>query len=298
MGIENIHTMKLPEDISTVVRIALEEDIGDGDITAQLIHAETNASANVVCREPAVLCGTAWFNQTFKTLDESCVVSWTKHDGDQIAANEVICNLEGPARALVTGERTALNLLQTLSGTATTTRRYVERLSGTNVVLLDTRKTIPGLRSVQKYAVLCGGGANHRIGLFDGILIKENHIAAAGSIDAAISRMRSQFPELPIEIEVESIAEVHTAIAAGADMLLLDNFSIEELQAAVKLADGRVKLEASGGFEFAGIRAVAETGVDFVSVGALTKHLKAIDFSMRFHADTAAVDSPPHRPNE
>jgi nicotinate-nucleotide pyrophosphorylase (carboxylating) len=274
------------------VHNALDEDIRGGDITAQLIPAETNASASVVCRESAVLCGTAWFERTFQELDDRCVTLWTKHDGQQVEANEVVCNLEGPARALVTGERTALNFLQTLSGTATTTRRYVECLSGTNVVLLDTRKTIPGLRSVQKYAVLCGGGENHRIGLFDGILIKENHIAAAGSIDAAIASMRSHFADLPIEIEVESVADVHTAIAAGADMLLLDNFSLEDLRNAVALAGGRVQLEASGGFEFEGIRAVAETGVDFVSVGALTKHVKAIDFSMRFHADGQS-----HQPN-
>jgi nicotinate-nucleotide pyrophosphorylase (carboxylating) len=274
--------MNLPKDIASVVRNALEEDVGDGDTTASLIPAETNTAASVICREPAILCGTAWFEQTFYQLSDECIVTWNKHDGDSIEANDAICRLEGPARALVTGERSALNFLQTLSGTATATRDYVKRLNGTNVTLLDTRKTIPGLRGAQKYAVLCGGGQNHRIGLFDGILIKENHIAAAGSIPAAIAAMRSNYPELTIEIEVETIAQMEPAIGAGANMLLLDNFSNEDLRKAVVLAAERVKLEASGGFEFDGIRAVAETGVDFISVGALTKHLKAIDFSMRF----------------
>jgi len=274
--------MNLPKDIASVVRNALEEDVGDGDITASLIPAETNTAASVICREPAILCGTAWFEQTFHQLSDECIVTWNKYDGDPIEANDAICRLEGPARALVTGERSALNFLQTLSGTATATRDYVKRLDGTNVTLLDTRKTIPGLRGAQKYAVLCGGGQNHRIGLFDGILIKENHIAAAGSISAAIAAMRSNYPELTIEIEVETIAQMEPAIGAGANMLLLDNFSNEDLRKAVVLATERVKLEASGGFEFDGIRAVAETGVDFISVGALTKHLKAIDFSMRF----------------
>ncbi len=282
--------MKLPEDIAIVVRNALDEDIRGGDITAQLIPADTNGAASVVCRESAILCGTAWFESTFHCLDRSSFITWNKGDGDQLEANEIVCKLEGPVRALVTGERTALNFLQTLSGTATTTQRYLEYMSGTNTELLDTRKTIPGLRSEQKYAVLCGGGKNHRIGLFDGILIKENHIAAVGSIAAAISKMRAQFVDLPIEIEVESIEDVEAAITAGADMLLLDNFSTELLREAVGLAKGRVKLEASGGFEIDGIRAVAETGVDFVSVGALTKHLKAIDFSMRLHLDVASAD--------
>ena len=282
--------MKLPKDIAVVVRNALDEDIRGGDITAQLIPADTNGVASVVCRESAILCGTAWFESTFHCLDSSCFITWNKGDGDQLEANEMVCKLEGPARALVTGERTALNFLQTLSGTATTTQRYLEYINGTNAALLDTRKTIPGLRSEQKYAVLCGGGKNHRIGLFDGILIKENHIAAVGSIAAAISKMRAQFADLPIEIEVESIEDIDAAITAGADMLLLDNFSVEHLREAVGLARGRVRLEASGGFEIDGIRAVAEAGVDFISVGALTKHLKAVDFSMRLHLDVASAD--------
>ena len=274
--------MNLPGDITTVVQNAIDEDVGGGDITAELILADTQAAAKVVCRESAILCGAAWFEQTFRQLAKVCTVTWNKRDGDRLAANDVICRLEGPARALVTGERTALNFLQTMSGTATTTRDYVEQLSGTKVALLDTRKTIPGLRSVQKYAVLCGGGKNHRIGLFDDILIKENHIAAAGSIPAAVTAMRTKFPDHAIEIEVESVSDMEPAIAAGAHMLLLDNFSVKNLREAVVQARGRVELEASGGFEFEDIRAVAETGVDFVSVGALTKHLRAIDFSMRF----------------
>ena len=282
--------MKPPQDITAVVRNALDEDIRDGDITAQLIPADTNGVASIMCRESAVLCGTAWFERTFHCLDSSCSVTWNKGDGDQLKANEMVCKLEGPARALVTGERTALNFLQTLSGTATTTQRYLEYIHGTNTALLDTRKTIPGLRSEQKYAVLCGGGENHRIGLFDGILIKENHIAAVGSIAAAISKMRTQFAHLPIEIEVESIDDIDAAITAGADMLLLDNFSVEQLREAVGLVKGRVRLEASGGFEIDGIRAVAEAGVDFISVGALTKHLQAIDFSMRLNLDVASAD--------
>lgn len=282
--------MKPPQDITAVVRNALDEDIRDGDITAQLIPADTNGVASIMCRESAILCGTAWFERTFHCLDSSCSITWNKGDGDQLKANEMVCKLEGPARALVTGERTALNFLQTLSGTATTTQRYLEYIHGTNTALLDTRKTIPGLRSEQKYAVLCGGGGNHRIGLFDGILIKENHIAAVGSIAAAISKMRTQFAHLPIEIEVESIDDIDAAITAGADMLLLDNFSVEHLREAVGLVKGRVRLEASGGFEIDGIRAVAEAGVDFISVGALTKHLQAIDFSMRLHLDVASAD--------
>jgi nicotinate-nucleotide pyrophosphorylase (carboxylating) len=278
--------MNLPDDIGAAVRNALDEDIRGGDVTAQLIPVDAHAIASVVCRERAVLCGTAWFDAIFHDLDDTCVVSWNRHDGDQIGPNETVCTLEGPARALVSGERAALNFLQTLSGTATTTRRYVDSLASTDVTLLDTRKTIPGLRNAQKYAVGCGGGKNHRIGLFDGILIKENHIAAAGSIAKAIAQMRTAFTDLRIEVEVESIAELTEAIAAGADMLLLDNFSNEKLRRAVKLAAGQVKLEASGGFEFESIRAVAETGVDFVSVGALTKHLRAIDFSIRFRAET------------
>jgi len=272
----------VPEDIGSVVRNALAEDIGAGDVTAQLIDPGSSAVADIVCRESAVLCGTAWVDETFAALDGQCRVQWNRHDGDAVAEDERVCTIEGPARALVTGERTALNFLQTLSGTATATRHYASQLQGTGTTLLDTRKTLPGLRSAQKYAVVCGGGKNHRIGLFDAILIKENHIEAAGSIEAAITRMRKQFPDLTLEIEVETIDELEVALACGADILLLDNFSNTDLRRAVAVNGNRVKLEASGGFEQEGLRAVAETGVDFISIGALTKHLRATDFSMRF----------------
>lgn len=274
--------MNLPKDITMVVQNAIDEDVSNGDITAELIMADTRRIARVVCRDAAVLSGTAWFDETFRQLSGDCAVTWNKHDGDRLEVNDIVCSLEGPARALVTGERTALNFLQTLSGTATITREYIDQLSETKTLLLDTRKTIPRLRSAQKYAVICGGGENHRFGLFDGILIKENHLEAAGSISAAITAMRTKFPDYSIEIEIESVADIDPAIEAGANMLLLDNFSIPDLRAAVKQTRARVKLEASGGIELEDIRAVAETGVDFVSVGALTKHLRAVDFSMRF----------------
>lgn len=274
--------MKTPDDIEHIVRDALLEDVGTGDITAQLIDKNAVAQAQVVVRERAVICGTKWFDSTFHALDERCKVSWQRNDGDWIEENEIACRIEGPARALVTGERTALNFLQTLSATATTTRSYAQLLDGKKTTLLDTRKTIPGLRSAQKFAVSCGGGENHRIGLFDGILIKENHIEAAGSIDSAISTLRTQFPDLPIEIEVESIAELDEALAAGANILLLDNFSNEQIAEAVSRSAGKAKLEASGGYDFASLQAIADIGVDYISVGALTKHIRAIDFSMRF----------------
>lgn len=272
----------LPPDITRVVEAAIREDVGDGDVTAELIAPDATGIADIVCRESAVLSGRAWFDEVFRALDSTCRIEWHRCDGDALDPDDCICTLKGRARALVTGERTALNFLQTLSGTATVTRRYAAQLDGTGTTLLDTRKTLPGLRSAQKYAVLCGGGQNHRIGLFDAILIKENHIEAAGSITAAIRRMREAHPGLTLEIEVESLDDARTALAAGADMLLLDNFSLDELRAAVAATAGRVKLEASGGFEFDELRAVAETGVDFISVGALTKHVRATDFSMRF----------------
>jgi nicotinate-nucleotide pyrophosphorylase (carboxylating) len=276
--------MTLPNDISSVVKHALEEDLRDGDITARLIQTTSAASARVICREQAVICGAAWFDAAFHELDRHCIISWKFADGDLVQPGNIVCELRGPARALVSGERTALNFLQTLSGTATTTRTYANCLKETKTVLLDTRKTLPGLRSAQKYAVLCGGGENHRIGLFDGILIKENHIEAAGSITQAIVRMRAEFSALPIEIEVESIEELAEAMDAGADIALLDNFSDEDIEQAVCVSAGRVKLEASGGYDFARMEKIANIGVDFISVGALTKHLTAIDFSMRFLA--------------
>ncbi|MGR9089706.1 MAG: carboxylating nicotinate-nucleotide diphosphorylase [Gammaproteobacteria bacterium] len=282
-----MNDIALPPDIAHVVHAALAEDVGAGDVTAELIAPDTTGVADIICRESAVLSGTAWFDEVFRVLDPHCRIEWHKRDGEALEPGDCICTLSGTARALVTGERTALNFLQTLSGTATATRRYAAQLDGTGTTLLDTRKTLPGLRSAQKYAVVCGGGRNHRIGLFDAILIKENHIEAAGSITAAIGHMRKAHPELTLEIEVESLDDARTALDSGADMLLLDNFSLDDLRAAVALTAGRVKLEASGGFELDGLRAVAETGVDFISVGALTKHVRATDFSMRFRAAAA-----------
>jgi len=274
--------MATPDDLNQTVRNALSEDVGDGDLTAQLIDPNAHSKAQVICRERAVICGTDWFDATFLELDNQCEISWRYADGQWIQKNAIACHLEGPARALVTGERTALNFLQTLSATATTTRDYAQALEGKTTTLLDTRKTIPGLRNAQKYAVSCGGGENHRIGLFDGILIKENHIEAAGSIDSAVGRLRKQFPKIPIEVEVESFNELDQALAAGADILLLDNFSDEQIAEAVKRCDGKARLEASGGYDFSGIQSIADIGVDYISVGALTKHVRAIDFSMRF----------------
>lgn len=273
--------MELPSDIDATVAQALFEDIRDGDVTAALINKEARATADIICREDAVLCGTAWFEAVFKALDADCSVTWQRRDGDALADDMRVCTIEARARALVTGERTALNFLQTLSGTATATRNYAKQIAATTTHLLDTRKTIPGLRTAQKYAVLCGGAKNHRIGLFDAILIKENHIEAAGSIEAAIAAMRVAHPQLNLEIEVESLADLKRALDAGADMLLLDNFSNEMLREAVTITAGKVPLEASGGFELGELAAVAATGVDYISVGALTKHLRATDFSMR-----------------
>jgi nicotinate-nucleotide pyrophosphorylase (carboxylating) len=273
---------RLPDDLSANVRRALREDIGSGDLTATLIDAETLARGRVISRETAILCGTAWFDEVFRQLDPDIGVRWSARDGDAIQADQVICQLAGRARPLLSGERTALNFLQTLSGTATTAHRYVSAVSGTGAVILDTRKTLPGLRNAQKYAVRCGGARNHRIGLYDGILIKENHIMAAGGIAAAVAAARQHSSKVPVEVEVETMEEVRTALDAGADILLLDNFSLARLREAVALNAGRARLEASGGIDMAQLRAVAETGVDYISVGSLTKHLKAVDLSMRF----------------
>ena len=270
------------ETIDDVVRRALYEDVGGGDLTAALVPEGACSVAYVVSREPAVLCGTRWFDHVFQTLDPSVRIEWRARDGDEIEAGQALCRLSGPTRALLTGERTALNFLQTLSGTATTTRRHTSALAGTGTKLLDTRKTLPGLRAAQKYAVRCGGGHNHRLGLYDGILIKENHISAAGSIGAAVAAARSLYPETLIEVEVETLAELEQAIAAGADIALLDNFSLGDLREAVAQNAGRLRLEASGGYDLATLREAALTGVDYISVGALTKHVRAIDLSLRF----------------
>ena len=270
----------LPANISDTVRTALQEDLGSGDRTAMLVPASAIARATVITRESAVLCGSAWFNEVYRQLDPAITVSWDAQDGDPIAPGKTVCRLQGPARALLSGERTALNFLQLLSGTATVTHEYVSLLSGSSTRLLDTRKTIPGLRSAQKYAVLCGGGHNHRMGLFDAILIKENHILAADSISAAVAQAKTQ--GVSIEVEVENLKQLEEAIAAGADTLLLDNFDLAHLRKAVALNRGRARLEVSGSVTKDNIRAIAATGVDFISCGALTKHIRAIDFSMRF----------------
>ena len=272
----------LPSDISATVQRALAEDIGDGDLTAALIPASARAHGRVISREPAVLCGTAWFDQVFRQVDDDIAIHWEAGDGEAIRRDQVLCRLEGPARGLLTGERTALNFLQTLSGTATLARRYAEAIRGTRASILDTRKTLPGLRNAQKYAVRCGGASNHRMGLHDGILIKENHIMAAGGIGPAVAAARKSNAGVPVEVEVETLEQLREALAAGADILLLDNFTLESMGEAVRLTAGRAKLEASGGIDMTSIKAVAETGVDYISVGALTKNVEAVDLSMRF----------------
>lgn len=263
------------------IRRFLAEDVGSGDVTARIIPESAWAQARVITREDMVLCGRDWFEAVFSQLDSRCRCRWQVGEGQELAAGSELCQLQGPARALLTGERTALNLLQTLSGTATVARRYARAVAGTRAVVLDTRKTIPGLRRLQKYAVKVGGCRNHRFGLYDGILIKENHIAAAGSITGAVAQARSLATGLPVEVEVESLAELQEALAAGADIVLLDNFSPAMLRQAVQMTGGRALLEASGDIDLENIRQVAETGVDRISVGALTKHLRAVDLSMR-----------------
>ncbi len=272
------------EDVDGLVQRAVDEDLGAGDLTAALIPADLLAKARVITREHAVLCGQPWFDAVFRRIEPGVEVRWECQEGQSVVPDQVLCYLQGPARALLTGERTALNLLQTLSGTATVVREWAGALAGTATRLLDTRKTIPGLRRAQKYAVRCGGAHNHRMGLFDGVLIKENHIAACGSITTAVARAKALYAQVPIEVEVETLAQLREAIAAGADIALLDNFDLERMREAVDLTAGRIKLEASGGLDRESLRRVAETGVDFISVGALTKHLRAIDLSMRFEA--------------
>lgn len=256
--------------------------MGDGDRTAALIPANRSLRTRVICREPAVLCGQAWFEETFLQLDRRIRIGWKLEDGDPLAAGGEVCRLEGPARTLLSGERTGLNFLQTLSGTASRTARYVRAVEGTGAVILDTRKTLPGLRAAQKYAVRCGGGANHRMGLFDAILIKENHIAAAGSITLAVERARALSPDLLLEVEVENLDQLEEACEAGAQRALLDNFPVASLREAVSRCSSRIELEASGGISLDTVREIAETGVDFISTGDLTKNVEAVDFSMRF----------------
>ena len=268
-------------DVRGMVATALAEDIGTGDISAALVPPERVATARVICRDNAVICGQPWVDEVFRQVDASLRVAWRVADGQEVAADSELFVVEGSARAILTAERSALNFLQLLSGTATATRAALEQISGTNTKLLDTRKTVPGLRAAQKYAVRCGGGRNHRLGLFDAFLIKENHIAAAGGIAAAIANARAIDAQLTVEVEVETLAQLDEAIHCGADLIMLDNFDVPGLHEAVIRCGGRVPLEASGGVETAALRAIAEAGVDYVSIGALTKHIRAVDLSMR-----------------
>ena len=275
---------------------ALAEDVGAGDLTAALIPENATARATIVAREFLIQAGRPWVEEVYRRLDPRVAIDWTAGDGDEVAAGAAVAHLRGPARVLLSGERTALNFLQMLSSTATVTARFVHAVSGTGARILDTRKTIPGLRLAQKYAVRCGGGVNHRIGLFDAILIKENHILGAGGIEAAVAEARRLHPRLPVEVEVESIDEMRQALGAQVERVLLDNFSIEQLRTAVALnrdqGDPKALLEASGGLSLSMVRAVAETGVDFISIGALTKNVDAIDLSMRFESGRRAARRP------
>lgn len=279
---------QLPEtaEIQAQVRHALQEDIGSGDVTSSLIPLAKSAQATIISREAAVLCGTAWCDAVFRQLDDVVHIEWQARDGERIRSDQVLCTLHGAARALLSGERTALNFLQTLSATATRTAHYAAAVHGTRARILDTRKTLPGLRHAQKYAVTCGGGFNHRVGLYDGLLIKENHILAAGSIAAALQAARNvAAPGMLVEVEVEGRGQLREALQAGATRILLDNFTLAALQQAVQEVAGRAELEASGGITLENIRAVAKTGVDFISVGDLTKNVCAVDLSMRFTHD-------------
>jgi nicotinate-nucleotide pyrophosphorylase (carboxylating) len=283
------HQERLMQEIRRGVSHALAEDLGylplqQGDITASLIPAEQQATATVITREDCVVCGTMWVDEVFAQLSDQAVLHWFVKDGDKVTANTVLCEISGPARILLTGERSALNFLQTLSGTATTTAKYVALLSGSKTRLLDTRKTLPGMRLAQKYAVSCGGGKNHRIGLYDAFLIKENHIAAAGSIVKAVQSARQNFPGKPVEVEVEDLTELEQALAAGADIIMLDNFHIADIIQAVALNQGKAKLEVSGNVTAESLKALAGTNVDYISSGALTKNVQAIDLSMRLRS--------------
>jgi nicotinate-nucleotide pyrophosphorylase (carboxylating) len=274
--------VELASEIQEDVVRALAEDIGSGDVTAKLVPFSQKALAQVVTREAAVLCGSAWFEECFHQIDGSVGISWNAQDGDRLVRGQIACEIRGSARSMLTGERSSLNFLQTLSAVATKTRAFVDAVSGTKAVILDTRKTLPGLRYALKYAVRCGGGTNHRIGLYDGVLIKENHIASTGGIRFALERARKLAPDLPVEIEVENIGQLEEAIAAGATLVLLDNFDLAGFREAVRLTAGRATLEASGGVNLENVRGIAETGVDRISIGSLTKDIRAVDLSMRF----------------
>ncbi|HUN74825.1 MAG TPA: carboxylating nicotinate-nucleotide diphosphorylase [Steroidobacteraceae bacterium] len=276
--------LEVPPDLAAQVAAALREDVGGGDVTASLVPVTQVVRGQVVSREDAVICGAPWVAETFRQLAPQVALQWVVRDGEPVAAGATVFRVEGPARPVLTGERTALNFLQLLSGTATITRRFVDAIAGTGCQILDTRKTLPGLRTAQKYAVRCGGARNHRMGLHDMVLIKENHIAASASLAAAIATARRAAPGIPVEAEVENLAELDQALAAAPDIIMLDDFSLEDMRAAVqrvRAAHSPVKLEASGSVSLQTVRAIAETGVDYVSVGALTKHVRAVDLSMR-----------------
>ena len=282
---------ELPKDLHGQVAAALREDVGDGDVTARLVPEAQRVRGRVITREDAVLCGRPWVEETFRELSPAIQLTWHAADGDRVTAEGVLFEIAGPARAVLTGERTALNFLQLLSATATAARHFVDAVAGTACVILDTRKTLPGLRTAQKYAVRCGGAKNHRIGLYDMVLIKENHIAAAGSFSGAIATARRVAPGLPVEIEVESLSEFEEALAARPDIIMLDEFSRDDMRTAVarNRASARpVKIEASGSVSLDTVRAIAETGVDYISVGSITKHIRAVDLSMRLEFSAGA----------
>ncbi|WP_455376553.1 carboxylating nicotinate-nucleotide diphosphorylase [Kaarinaea lacus] len=272
----------LANSIVESVKQALQEDVGSGDLTAQFVDETTTANASIISRESAVFCGRPWASEVFSQLSDKITQNWKVQDGDEIQTGQIIGEFSGPSRPLLTGERTALNFLQTLSGTATRTRLYVNAIKGTHAEILDTRKTVPGLRLAQKYAVKCGGGHNHRIGLYDGILIKENHIEACGSLEKAIADALSVKGDILVEMEVETLDQLRNAIDAGVKRILLDNMDLETLREAVVIADKKAVLEASGGITLDNIRSIADTGVDYISVGDITKNINAIDLSMRF----------------
>jgi len=277
--VSNLHT---PEGISEAVSIALAEDIGTGDVTANLIAPETQASAKLITREFCVLCGRDWADEVFNQLDPDIKVQWAHKDGDQCEPDALLCTISGNARKILMGERVALNFLQTLSATATTTCAYADELVDHDTQILDTRKTIPGMRLAQKYAVRCGGGSNHRVGLYDQVLIKENHIVACGSIELAVQKARELSPTLKVEVETENLEEFQQALDAGADIIMLDNYSLEDMRTAVERCNGRAKIEVSGNVTINSLREIAATGVDYISSGALTKNIYSIDLSMRF----------------
>jgi len=277
-----LNALQLRIEIQRSVSAALAEDVGTGDLTARLIPLETDARGRVITREAAVMCGSAWFDATFAALDPTATVLWDVKDGDSLEPGQPLCDIVANARVLLTAERTALNFVQLLSGTATVTRRYVDAVAGTHAKIVDTRKTLPGLRLAQKYAVATGGGCNHRVGLYDGILIKENHIIAAGGIEAAVTRARAMAaPDVFIEVEVETLAQLETALAADVKMILLDNMDLDTMRRAVEITRDRAELEASGGVNLERVRAIAETGVHRISIGGLTKDVRAIDLSLR-----------------